>query len=43
MAVKKYNPVTPGTRFRIGNAYTEVTTNIPEKSLVAPMKSTGGR
>jgi large subunit ribosomal protein L2 len=43
MAVKKYNPVTPGTRFRIGNAYAEVTTNVPEKSLLAPLKSTGGR
>jgi len=43
MAVKKYNPITPGTRFRIGNAYAEVTTNVPEKSLIAPMRSTGGR
>jgi len=43
MALKKYNPVTPGTRFRIGNAYTELTTDKPEKSLLAPMKKTGGR
>lgn len=43
MALKKYNPVTPGTRFRIGNAYAEVTTDTPEKSLLAPIKKTGGR
>jgi len=43
MSVKKYNPVSPGTRFRVGNAYTEVTTSSPEKSLLAPMKRSGGR
>ncbi|HMX05711.1 MAG TPA: 50S ribosomal protein L2 [Chitinophagales bacterium] len=43
MALKKYNPVTPGTRFRIGNAYSEVTTDTPEKSLLAPHKKSGGR
>lgn len=43
MPVKKFNPVTPGTRFRVGNTYTEVTTNTPEKSLVTSTKSTGGR
>ena len=43
MAVKKYNPITPGTRTRVGNAYAEITTDKPEKSLLAPMKKTGGR
>ncbi len=43
MALKKYKPMTAGTRWRIGNAYAEVTTNIPEKSLVEKVKSTGGR
>ena len=43
MAVKKYKPVTAGTRWRIGNAYAEVTTNEPEKSLLEPKKRTGGR
>ncbi len=43
MAVKKHNPVTPGTRFRIGNRNEQVTTDKPEKSLLAPMKSSGGR
>ena len=43
MAIKKYNPVTPGTRFRIGNAKVEVTANKPEKSLLAPLKKSAGR
>lgn len=43
MALKKYKPVTAGTRWRIGNAYAEVTTNEPEKSLVETKKNTGGR
>jgi len=43
MPVKKYNPITPGTRFRVGNDYSVITTNKPEKSLIAPMKRTGGR
>ena len=43
MPVKKYNPITPGTRFRVGNDYSAITTNKPEKSLIAPMKRTGGR
>ncbi|MBP7558520.1 MAG: 50S ribosomal protein L2 [Chitinophagaceae bacterium] len=43
MALRKFKPVTAGTRWRIGNAYAEVTTNVPEKSLVEPKKSTGGR
>lgn len=43
MALKKYKPITAGTRWRIGNAYAEVTTNVPEKSLVETKKRTGGR
>jgi large subunit ribosomal protein L2 len=43
MALKKFKPVTPGTRFRVGNTYAEVTTDKPEKSLLAPKKRTGGR
>jgi large subunit ribosomal protein L2 len=43
MAVKKYNPITPGTRFRIGNSYAEITTSTPEKSLVVGLGKTGGR
>jgi large subunit ribosomal protein L2 len=43
MPVKKYNPITPGTRFRIGNAYSEVTADSPEKSLLAKSGKSGGR
>ncbi|HTS46245.1 MAG TPA: 50S ribosomal protein L2 [Puia sp.] len=43
MALKKYKPVTAGTRWRIGNAYSEVTTDKPEKTLLEKVKSTGGR
>jgi large subunit ribosomal protein L2 len=43
MALKKFKPVTAGTRWRIGNSYAEVTTNVPEKSLVETQKRSGGR
>jgi len=43
MALKKYKPVTAGTRWRIGNAYAEITSDTPEKSLLEKTKSTGGR
>ncbi|MFN4974227.1 MAG: 50S ribosomal protein L2 [Bacteroidota bacterium] len=43
MALKKYKPITAGTRWRIGNAYAEITTNQPEKSLLEPQKNTAGR
>jgi large subunit ribosomal protein L2 len=43
MALRKYKPTTAGTRWRIGNAYAEITTNVPEKSLLESQHSTGGR
>ncbi|HUC81973.1 MAG TPA: 50S ribosomal protein L2 [Flavisolibacter sp.] len=43
MALKKYKPMTAGTRWRIGNAYAEITTDTPEKSLLEAKKGTGGR
>ncbi|RLD22665.1 MAG: 50S ribosomal protein L2 [Bacteroidetes bacterium] len=43
MSLKKYKPVTPGTRFRVGNTFSEVTTDTPEKSLLTPWRRTGGR
>lgn len=43
MPVKKYNPLTPGTRFRIGNSFSELTASKPEKGLLAPLKKSGGR
>src|SRR5688572_4854779 len=43
MALKKLRPLTPGQRFRLAPAFTEITTNEPEKSLLAPSKKSGGR
>lgn len=43
MALKKYKPITAGTRWRIGNAYAEITTDTPEKSLLEKQSGTGGR
>ena len=44
MAVKRFKPVTPGTRFRIGGDYSDITTNVPEKTLVVGSnKRSGGR
>jgi large subunit ribosomal protein L2 len=43
MALRKFKPITAGTRWRIGNAYAEITTDTPEKSLVEKKSKTGGR
>jgi len=43
MAIKRLNPTTPGQRYRVANAFSEITTDKPEKSLLAPMKKSGGR
>ena len=43
MPVKKFNPITPGTRTRVANSFAELTTDKPEKSLLGKMKKSGGR
>lgn len=43
MALRKYKPVTPGTRFRSVSSFDEITKTTPEKSLTAPLKKSGGR
>ncbi len=43
MAVRTYKPTTPGTRNRSVLTFEEITTDTPEKSLLAPIKSKGGR
>ncbi|GAB4297088.1 MAG: 50S ribosomal protein L2 [Marinilabiliales bacterium] len=44
MAVKKLKPVTPGQRHKIINSFDEITKGVkPEKSLLIPIKKTGGR
>ncbi|MCC5920034.1 MAG: 50S ribosomal protein L2 [Cyclobacteriaceae bacterium] len=43
MAVRKLKPITPGQRHRLAPVYTELSKNKPEKSLIAPIKKSGGR
>jgi large subunit ribosomal protein L2 len=43
MALKKFKPTTPGQRFKIISTFEEITTDVPEKSLLAPKKRSGGR
>jgi large subunit ribosomal protein L2 len=43
MALKNFRPLTPAQRFKQTPAYNEITKAQPEKSLVAPLKRTGGR
>ncbi len=43
MSVRKLKPITPGQRFRVVNGYDAITTDKPEKSLLAPKKRSGGR
>ena len=43
MSVRKLKPITPGQRFRVVNGFDTITTDKPEKSLLAPIKRTGGR
>ena len=43
MSVRKLKPITPGQRFRVVNGIDTITTDKPEKSLLAPKKRSGGR
>ncbi|ATA67812.1 50S ribosomal protein L2 [Capnocytophaga cynodegmi] len=43
MSVRKLKPITPGQRFRVVNDFDTITTDKPEKSLLVPLKKTGGR
>lgn len=43
MAIKKFKPVTAGTRFRAISAFDEITRSEPERSLTQPLKKSGGR
>ncbi len=43
MALKKFKPVTPGSRFRSVTEKEAITRSEPERSLVEPMKRSGGR
>jgi large subunit ribosomal protein L2 len=43
MGIRQFKPVTPATRFRSVADFAEVTKSTPEKSLVEPLRRTGGR
>jgi len=43
MAVRKFKPVTPGQRQKVISTFDEITRSSPEKSLIRPMKRSGGR
>jgi len=43
MAIKVYNPTSPGRRNMSGHTFDEITKKKPEKSLIIPKKSKAGR
>jgi len=43
MPVRKYQPTSPGRRFMTVSDFAEITKSTPEKSLLEPLKKTGGR
>jgi large subunit ribosomal protein L2 len=43
MAVRKLNPVTPGTRHKVAANFDDITTSKPEKSLLTFVHKSGGR
>jgi large subunit ribosomal protein L2 len=43
MAVRKIKPVTPGQRHKIAGTFDTLTSATPEKSLLRPLKKSGGR
>jgi len=43
MGIKKYRPTTPSLRFRTTSSFEEVTSIVPEKSLLEILKKSGGR
>ena len=43
MGIRKFRPVTPGQRHKAIGTFDDVTTSVPEKTLVFGKRSTGGR
>ncbi|MBN2169738.1 MAG: 50S ribosomal protein L2 [Candidatus Krumholzibacteriota bacterium] len=43
MGIKKFRPLTPSQRYRTVSDFSEVTTDKPERSLLEPLKKSGGR
>jgi large subunit ribosomal protein L2 len=43
MSIRQFRPITAGTRFRSISGFDEITRSTPEKSLLEPLKKSGGR
>ena len=43
MAIRKFKPVTPGTRWMSVASFDEITKSRPEKALLEPLRKSGGR
>ena len=43
MAIKSHKPTSPGRRFQTSSTFEAITCKRPEKSLLRPLKKTGGR
>jgi len=43
MSIRQFRPMTAATRFRSVSGFDEITRGTPEKSLVEPLRKTGGR
>lgn len=43
MAIKRYKPTSPARRFMTVSAFSEITTTVPEKSLLESLSKSGGR
>lgn len=43
MGIKKFKPTTPGQRGMTGYSFEEITKTVPERSLLRPLRKSGGR
>jgi large subunit ribosomal protein L2 len=43
MGIKKHKPTSPGRRFQTSSSFEELTRRSPEKSLLRPLRKSGGR
>ena len=43
MPIKSFKPITPSLRFKTVSTFEEITRDKPERSLIVPLKKTGGR
>jgi len=43
MAIRSYNPTSPGRRFQTVSTFEEITSTTPERSLLGTVRKTGGR